>query len=168
MKQLLASANWDLPRKGLGDVMIALMILLAIYWFVALGLLFFEWYFVWKLVGLYAFCCLLLSFRYLVDDPYIFMWFGLVQFSDLFWCGERGTLPWGIEVWNLPLLELGDMWSVNWILIGSLVWTTFCMGYTSLLLINPSGWVVFVWKLVGLYAFCCLLLLAFRYLVDDQ
>ncbi|GMP82100.1 hypothetical protein CsSME_00036564 [Camellia sinensis var. sinensis] len=30
-------------------------------------------------------------------------------FSDLFWCGVRGTLPWGIEVWNLPLLELGDV-----------------------------------------------------------
>ncbi|THG08273.1 hypothetical protein TEA_023880 [Camellia sinensis var. sinensis] len=33
------------------------------------------------------------------------------QFSDLFWCGVRRTLPWGIEVWNLSLLELGDVWA---------------------------------------------------------
>ena len=31
---------YDLLRKGLGDVMIALMILLAMYWSVAVGLLF--------------------------------------------------------------------------------------------------------------------------------
>ncbi|THG02309.1 hypothetical protein TEA_021151 [Camellia sinensis var. sinensis] len=31
-----------------------------------------------------------------------------LKFSYLFWCGVRGTPPWGIEVWNLPLLELGD------------------------------------------------------------
>ena len=79
-------------------------------------------------------------FVYLVDDPYIFMWFGLAQFSDLFWCGVRGTLPWGIEVWHLALLELGDVWWVNWILIRSFVWTTVLHGL-RLSVVDKSKWV---------------------------